>query len=447
MSRFCYNNGRIDITPYNISLHCAAQFMEMNNSVSGTQNILQKTEKSLQEINDWTWSELLITIKQCQDLFPSTNSLAIAEKCMKSIVGRVALSSESSPCPSTSPDNSSIRFSCDTRSTQSLKSSVSQPTWFLLYYQKSKFYAATSDEKRKVVKTVIDMLYILDWSYVLCKSLFGILRVALNLNISKCSRKKLESMMGSKMDQATLDNLLIPSHDVMSCSYDINLVLRLLKSFLHDGNSLVTSLRLKKVARLMDLYIAEVAPDPCLKPSKFLALAVALPDSARDSYDEIYHATDIYLQVHDGLSEEEKMKIYCVLNCEKLSPEASMHLSQNKKFPSKSAVQALKSQQLKLKSLFQGTNNSKRFGGSPSRLGEMGSKGKTNEASEQVVLHTGKLELSTDSDKLKAHLQGMQCRVIRLEEACRKMQSQMAKIMKSRVSSYNNPRSLPKLCS
>ncbi|KAF2284871.1 hypothetical protein GH714_031628 [Hevea brasiliensis] len=401
MSRFCYNKGKIDITPYNISLlHCASQFMEMNISVSGTQNMLEQIEKSLQEINDWTWSELLITIKQCQGLSPSTNSLAIVEKCVDSIIGRIALSSESSSCLSTSsPDSSSISFHVTLE-----KFDHAIIVRFLFYYQKSKFYTTTSDEKQKIVKTVIDMLYILDWNSVLCKRLFGILRVALSLNISKYSRNKLESMIGSQMDQATLDNLLIPSPHGMAYLYDINLVLRLLKSFLCDGNSQVTSLRLKKVAMLMDLYIAEVAPDPYLKPSKFLALVMALPDCARDSYDEIYRATDIYLQVHAGLSEEEKMEIYGVLNCVKLSVEACMHLSQNKKFSSKSAVQALKSQQLKLKSLLQGTNNSKCFGGSPSSLGEMGGKGMTNEASEQIVLCTGKLELSTECEKLRAHL-------------------------------------------
>ncbi|KAF2284870.1 hypothetical protein GH714_031582 [Hevea brasiliensis] len=343
MSRFCYNKGKIDITPYNISLlHCASQFMEMNISVSGTQNMLEQIEKSLQEINDWTWSELLITIKQCQGLSPSTNSLAIVEKCVDSIIGRIALSSESSSCLSTSsPDSSSIRFSCDTRSTVSLKSSMSRATWWF-----EDLSVLSPDLIEMVVKSLVSQKF--DHAIIV--------------------RNKLESMIGSQMDQATLDNLLIPSPHGMAYLYDINLVLRLLKSFLCDGNSQVTSLRLKKVAMLMDLYIAEVAPDPYLKPSKFLALVMALPDCARDSYDEIYRATDIYLQVHAGLSEEEKMEIYGVLNCVKLSVEACMHLSQNKKFSSKSAVQALKSQQLKLKSLLQGTNNSKCFGGSPSSL-------------------------------------------------------------------------------
>ncbi|KAH8484155.1 hypothetical protein H0E87_028544 [Populus deltoides] len=481
MSRFCYNNGRTAITPSNISfLHSAAQFMEMNNSVSGTHNLLEETGKSLKEMNYWTWSELLITTKKCQDLLPFPNSTGILEKCVDSLIGRITTSGEPSPCPSTSsPDSSGVRLSCDTRSTESLKNSFSRATWwfedllvlstnlvgmvfksmvsqkfdhviisrFLFYYQKSKCYTGTSDEKRKVVEIVIDMLYILDWNSVSFKSLFGILRVALNCNIRKCSRTKLESMIGSQMDQATLDNLLIPSPYGMNYLYNVNLVLRFLKAFLHGGISQVFPIQLRKVASLMDFYIAEVAPDPCLKPSKFLALAMALPDCARESYDGIYRATDMYLEVHTGLSKEEKMKICCTLNYEKLSTEACIHLSRNKNFPSKCAVQALMSQQVKLKSLLKATGKTKCYIDSSSGVSETGSKGKKNETSKQIVLYAGKLDLPTDNDKLRAHLQGMQWRVTELERVCMKMQAPMTKIMKSRVSNHRTSRSLPRLCS
>ncbi|KAK2650713.1 hypothetical protein Ddye_018202 [Dipteronia dyeriana] len=486
MSRFCYNNGRIDITPSNISLlHCAAYFMEMNKyCTSDKHNLLEETEKSLEEINYWTWSELLTALKQCQDLLPVANFSSLLEKFMDSLVGRVALSSETSPCASTSsPDSSGFRFSCDSRSTESLKNSFSRVAWwfedvlilsptvvemviktmvsrkldhviinrFLFYYQKSKFYNATADEKCKVLESVIDMLDTLDRSSVSCKSLFGVLRISTNLNISKSSRSKLESMIGYQMDQATLDNLLVPSPNGTNYLYDVNLVLRFSKAFLRGGGgggSQVSLMLLRKVASLMDFYIAEVAPDPCVKPSKFLALAMALPDSARDSFDEMYRAIDMYLEVHAGLSEEEKIKICCALNYEKLSAETCIHLSQNAKFPSKSAVQALISQQFKLKNLLHSTNGSKCCTDSPCSFNtEAGNKGKKGESDQQVVLYSGKIDDSTDNEKLRAHLQGMQCRVMELEKVCRKMQTQMAKIMKSKVSSHNNARSLPKLCS
>ncbi|CAB4274279.1 unnamed protein product [Prunus armeniaca] len=481
ISRFCYNHGSTDITPSNISLlYCAAQFMEMNNSVTGTHNLLEKSEKSFEEIRFWTWSELLMALKQCQDLLPAANSLSLLEKCLDTLVARLPLTSEASPCPSTSsPDSSGIRFSCDTRSTESLKTSSSRATWwfedllvlgpnlvemlvksmisrkldhviisrFLFYYQKSKFYTVKSDAKRTFVETVIDMLYILDQSCVSCKSLFGILRVALNLNIKKSSRNKLESMIGSQLDQAILDNLLVPSPRGINYLYDVNLVLRLLKSFLSGGICQASPTRLRRVAALVDLYMAEVAPDPCLKPSKFVALAMVMPDSARDSYDELYHAMDLYIEVHAGLSEEEKMKICCVLNYEKLSSQTCIHISQNKKFPSKAAVQALVSQQLKLKSLLHPTNNSKSYADSPCSAAEVGNAGRKFDANEQLVLYTGKLDLAADNLKLRAHLQGMQCRVMELEKLCKKLQTQMATFRKSRVSSHSHARSVPKLCS
>ncbi|XP_023876818.1 BTB/POZ domain-containing protein At3g22104 isoform X2 [Quercus suber] len=481
MSRFCYNNGKTQISPYNICLlHCAAQFMEMNNSISGTHSLLEQTDKSLKEINYWTWSELLIALKQCQDLLPDVNSSVILQKCLDSLVGRLALTNEASPCPSTSsPDSSGFRFSCDTKSTESVKTSSSRATWwyedllilspnlvemlvksmverkfnhviisrFLFYYHKSKFYTATSDEKRKIVETVVDMLYTLDWSSVSYKSLFGILRVSMSLNINKSSKNKLESMIGSQLDQATLDNLLVPSPYGINYLYDVNLVLRFLKAFLNGRSSQFSAIRLRKVASLMDLYMAEVAPDPCLKPSKFQAIAMALPDSARDSCDELYRAMDMYLEVHSGLPDEEKLKICCALNYEKLSAEICIHLSQNTKFPSKATVQGVVSQQYKLKSLLQGTNISQQDTDLSCTSIEIRSKGKKDETSEQVVLYAGKLDVISDNEKLKAHLQGMQWRVMELEKVCRKMQTQMAKIMKSRVSSHGHSRSLPRLCS
>jgi hypothetical protein len=105
------------------------------------------------------------------------------------------------------------------------------------------------------------------------------------------------------------------------------------------------------------------------------------------------------------------------------------------------------SQQVKLKSLLKATDKMKCYIDSPSGVSEIGRKGKKNEASEQIVLYAGKLDPPTNNEKLRAHLQGMQWRVTELEKSCLKMQTQMTKIIKSRVSSHSTPRSLPKLCS
>jgi len=51
-----------------------------------------------------------------------------------------------------------------------------------------------------------------------------------------------------------------------------------------------------KVSKLLDNYIAEVALDSNLTPSKFIALAELLPDHARVVTDGLYRAVDIFLK-------------------------------------------------------------------------------------------------------------------------------------------------------
>lgn len=334
VSRFCYNNGKIVINPYNAHrLLCAAYYLEMNETINGSQNLLEQTKKCIEEIKFWSWSELLSALKSSLDLAVALSSSQVLEKCLDSVVARLVFTSETSQsCPSSSsPESSGLRLSTDSKSTESLRSGLLRSTWwfedlvniltpnlvklfvnsiilhkfdhgvtirFLIYYQKSRFVDSSSDEKLEIIETIVDSLSLLDQSPVSCKSLFGILRVALNLNVKKVHRNILERMIGSKLDQATLDNLLVPSPHGSNYLYDVNLVLQFVKHFLTaKGGTKVIISELNKVARLMDSYVAEVAPDPRLKACKFLALINALPKYARDSYDDIYHAINIYLQV------------------------------------------------------------------------------------------------------------------------------------------------------
>ncbi|KAI7755034.1 hypothetical protein M8C21_005498 [Ambrosia artemisiifolia] len=488
VTRFCYNNCKIVINPYNAHrLLCAAHYLEMNESVSGSHNLVEQTKKSIEEIKFWSWPELLSALKNSLDLVPFESSSQIHEKCLDSIVARLVFTSETSPsCPSSSsPESSSIRLSTDSKSTESLRSGVLRSTWwfedlaniltpslvkqlvksiilhkfdhgvtsrFLFYYQKSRFFDATSDEKLEIIETVVDCLSWLDQSSVSCKNLFGILRVALNLNVKTIHRNILERMIGFQLDQATLDNLLVPSPHGSNYLYDVNLVLQFVKHFLaaKSGPKVPIS-ELKKVARLMDSYVAEVAPDPRLKPCKFLALVKALPESARGTYDDLYHAIDIYLQVHTGLSDEEKTSIFNSLDYTKLSSECCNHLTQNAKFPPRFATLALKAQQLKLENLFRGMDVQKRFILPPHELVAT----ETNEErrkqvvvyAEQVVPYEGKKDIVSENEKMKAHLEGMQWRVVELEKVCRKMQTQMSKMLKSKSSRQTSSKSLPRLCS
>ncbi|WZY73024.1 hypothetical protein YC2023_005264 [Brassica napus] len=167
---------------------------------------------------------------ECFELV-SRFATATSEKCMKEIsrqlmdalVEKLELSpsSAASAC-SPSPDSSLLRFSCDSKSTESFKNGSSRIPWwfsevlvlcpslvamflklmiarkfdnltisrFLFYYQKVKLCSESCNEKREILETIIHTLYVLDRSCVRHKSLFGVLRLALALNIKKSLMNK-----------------------------------------------------------------------------------------------------------------------------------------------------------------------------------------------------------------------------------------------------------------
>jgi hypothetical protein len=115
-----------------------------------------------------------------------------------------------------------------------------------------------------------------------------------------------------------LEDLLLPNlaHN-QETLYDIDCVQRILDHFVHrdqlsqpivppaappldDDHAIGSSPSLAPwvmVGNLIDDYLAEVAPDVNVKPSKFQTLAEFLPDIARVSEDRLYRAVDIYLKV------------------------------------------------------------------------------------------------------------------------------------------------------
>ncbi|KAF2305023.1 hypothetical protein GH714_001122 [Hevea brasiliensis] len=314
----------------------ASGFELVASNSSATTNLVDQTEKSLRGINHWTWSELLVALKQCQDLFPAANSSFVLDKVLDSLIGRVALPTVASPFRCSS-ENFSCQFSSDISSTCSTRNNCSPASWwfedllflniilldkvirmmasqkldhasifkFLIFYLKARLLSTGLAEKRQIMEKVISLLLLLDRSCLSCKGLFDVLRIVSSLKrISKCYKIKLERLISSQLDQATLDHLLVPSPPGKHYMYDVNLVLRLAEAYLSQG--WMTPSQLKKVGSLMDSYLVEVAPDFLLKPSAFGALVSVLPDSARESSDRLYQAVDLYLE--DDFSIEHHQK-------------------------------------------------------------------------------------------------------------------------------------------
>jgi len=118
----------------------------------------------------------------------------------------------------------------------------------------------------------------------------------LRWNISTGHKELLESLIGSQFDQATVDHLLIQSPRGKKYAYDVYLIIRIIKAYLHKGDQSPAG-QLKKVGHLIDSYIGEVAADLYVKPVIFEELVSILPEAARDSHDSLYRVIDIYIEV------------------------------------------------------------------------------------------------------------------------------------------------------
>eukprot|EP00250_Pteridium_aquilinum_P017623 c23710_g1_i3 orf=11-1576(-) len=233
----------------------------------------------------------------------------------------------------------------------------------LHYLQNAKKRASSNDSGRntwsvtdmvplETFERVVSLFHKLKRGCMSCRSLFGLQRMATKLHASKACRKKIEEMIGFQLDKATLDNILVSRRHHDGSVYDVNLILRIVKTFLRtqaDAHSVLESGPLKKVGSLLDKYLAEIAPDPGLTGAKFKAVADSLPEFARDSHDDLYRALDIYLEAHPRVQEEEATELCKVIDFNKLSTETSMHVAQSLRFPARVTLRVLLQEQANLK--------------------------------------------------------------------------------------------------
>ncbi|PKA65182.1 BTB/POZ domain-containing protein [Apostasia shenzhenica] len=478
VSRFCYNNGRIPMNPSNICfLHCAATFLEMNEEIAPC-NLLTQAETFMDGLFYWTWDEILTSLRTCDPFFSIADSSGLLQKLISSLLARISANSDiflvtpfpSSPSSSSSTDSFAFRSSSSIRTPDIIKPCLSREWWFnnltvlppriiekmmgelgcfgrdnksfiltrfLLHYLKSAAQRGhgSKGDYEVLADTAVHGVVLMGRNLFSLSGLFWVLRVVSRAGVNKESKEKLEWLMGSMLDMASLDDLLVSGNG--DGVYDVNLVIRLVGVFVNwVENDGVPLNKMRKVGRLLDKYLKEISPDQSLKVTKFLGVAESLPDSARDCYDGVYRALDIYLESHPGLPFEERTILCRCLNLEKLTLEACKDLAKNPRIPPQVAVEALVSQQSELQSRT-----------------EMTAAGAANmkaAATSPVPLRRQPEQFQADKEDLTFNLQKMQSRVIELEKVCIEMRSQMAKMAKGRFISTSTAqyitRGLPKLC-
>ncbi|MCO5585744.1 hypothetical protein L7F22_039680 [Adiantum nelumboides] len=300
-----------------------------------------------------------------------------------------------------------------------------------------------SKDEQRVILEFVERLLPMQKALVSTRFLSGLLRSTFILNASPDCRSNIERRIGLQLDQTNLEDLLLPNLTYnLETLYDIDCVQRILDHFLlldqyiggtlsfpnSDNDGPVASspslTPMVMVARLMDGFLGEVAPDVNLKPSKFQSLAEALPEFARVSDDGLYRAIDIYLKAHPWLKEGEREELCRLMDCRKLSLEACAHAAQNERLPLRAIVQVLFFEQLQLRtaiaSCFMISDSSR-----PLRNQS------TSEAmppAAALMRGEGWANALRDNQALKVNMDQMKLRVSHLERECSGMRKELEKI-------------------
>ncbi|XP_042067802.1 BTB/POZ domain-containing protein At3g44820-like isoform X1 [Salvia splendens] len=284
-----------------------------------------------------------------------------------------------------------------------------------------------------------------------CRFLLGLLRVALILGVNNTCQDSLERRIGIQLDLATLDGLLIPNYSDSDTLYNTDCVERMIRHFVSsepsaasisplsaDLDTSPSSGRFKRVAKLIDNYVAEVASDVNLKPGKLRALAEALPESLRSLHDGLYRALDIYIKAHPWLSDKEREQLCNIIDFQKLSIDACAHASQNERLPLRIVLQVLFFEQMQLRTALAGCLNVLDAESAPTA-----SLAIPNEAAGQRAHRDGWVTVVRENQVLKVDMERMRSRVGELEEEFSKIKEEMKKATKSN-SYISSPRLVPR---
>ncbi|KAL8130501.1 hypothetical protein V2J09_019656 [Rumex salicifolius] len=213
-----------------------------------------------------------------------------------------------------------------------------------------------------LVESIVRLLP-LEKGSVSCSFLLKLLKVSLLVDLDEEIKTILVEKIGQQLDEATVGDLLIEAdpNGESKTKYDVEVVERIIHKFLiqdqdskienqspdeaEKSSGISSEVSLLLVVKLIDAYLAEVARDPNLPASRFLAVAEMINTESRQAHDALYRAIDMYIQEHPGMSKSEKKNMCKLIDCKKLSIDACTHAVQNERLPMRMIIQILFNEQ------------------------------------------------------------------------------------------------------
>ncbi|KAL4572560.1 hypothetical protein LXL04_019340 [Taraxacum kok-saghyz] len=404
-AKFCYGVN-FEITPANVAhLHCAASYLEMTENYRN-ENLIARTQSYLDDIVSQNLEKSIQVLRSCDTILPIADDLGITNKLVEFIADNACKEQLVAGLSRLECDNQivdekgrlqdwwiedlsglninfyqrviSVMVSKGIRQDSVISSIMYYARESLKGIGKTRIWnpartvPVLETGQRVILETLESLLPMENTSLIPIDFLFGMLRMAIMVDSSLGCRLGLERRIAVRLEMVSLDDLLVPSVQTGDCLFDVDTIHRILVQFLQmiedveddedcgyesDGDGGVGSTShntLLKVGRIVDAYLAEIAPDPYLSLQKFVGMIEVFPDYARVIDDGLYRAVDIYLKAHPMLTENERKRVCKFIDCEKLSQEASNHAAQNDRLPAHMAVRVLYFEQLRLRTAITG---------------------------------------------------------------------------------------------
>lgn len=355
-AKFCYGIT-VTLNPYNVvAVRCSAEYLEMTEDVDRG-NLIFKIEVFLSSGVFRSWKDSIIVLQTTTKLLPWSEDLKVVGRCIDSIASK------------TSVDPSSINWSYtynrklalpdkivieNTMKFHEKLDSVPKDWWIediceleidlyrrVMIAVKSKgrmdanvigealktyairwlpdsLDALVSEvhqrRNKSLVETIICLLPSDKGIGCSCSFLLKLLKVGILVGAEDSSREDLVKRISLKLDEASVNDIMIPARTPQTTIYDVELVHCLVHRFLmhdkfgqdfgivekdekHNDDFVLGHGSLLSVGKLIDRYLAEIAGDPNLTLSSFVDLSQSIPPAARPIHDGLYWAIDIYLKV------------------------------------------------------------------------------------------------------------------------------------------------------
>ncbi|XP_050387264.1 BTB/POZ domain-containing protein At5g17580-like [Argentina anserina] len=392
VARF-YHGFELQICSQNVvQLICVADYLEMTENHS-KDNLLNKAVSYFHQRILPSWSEAIKALRSTEQLFQQALKLGLVGDCLESIVRMAKASPQLLGEPiknsTASVDDSDeeyevykpnarrrlFDFDWKSEDLTTLSLQLYEPLMHgmnkhgvpqqylaasLCNYTNKWVFCGSGDEARKKwyqkdILEAVERLFPDEIGLLPCTFLFQMLRHAIYLEVTSDCRNGIEIRIGKQLDQATVQDLLIPSQGYSKVlQYDIQCVRRIVKVFYanYASSNVSDVIGLIAVADLIEEFLAEVASDIDLKISTFVGLAEMLISASmgvKTNSDGVYRAVTIYLDAHKHMTKSEREEVCQVLDFQKMSPQACDHAAKNECLPLRTVVQVLFAGQLQLR--------------------------------------------------------------------------------------------------